>query len=215
MRGSPALVPHAEAPIPNRLPRQERPNTVAGLEAKRAELRKLRDQLEADLRAVTCDLDHLDAAIRLFDPQTTPAATKRYTARHRARKGSVRRFILAALLEATEPITTKHLTERWLAERGLRTDDATWAIIRNRLGACMNNLQIAGLAKGAGMVDGIKGGGRLSTMPVVVTARRADVMAAPVRRPVTADIMAATTSSVGSRRERENRQGGQYQRSHR
>jgi hypothetical protein len=31
----------------------ERPNTVAGLEAKKADLVRLRDQLEADLRSVT------------------------------------------------------------------------------------------------------------------------------------------------------------------
>jgi hypothetical protein len=44
----------------------ERPNTVAGLEAKKADLVRLRDQLEADLRAVTADIDHLDGAILLF-----------------------------------------------------------------------------------------------------------------------------------------------------
>jgi hypothetical protein len=55
---------------------------------KREQLVKLRDQLEADLRAVTCDIDHLEAAIRLFDPETTPDAVRRYTTRHRAKKGT-------------------------------------------------------------------------------------------------------------------------------
>jgi hypothetical protein len=45
----------------------ERPNTVAGLVAKKAELEKLRDGLEADLRAVVADIDHLDGGIRPFD----------------------------------------------------------------------------------------------------------------------------------------------------
>jgi len=75
----------------------ERPNTVAGLQAKRADLVRLRDRLEADLKAVTCDLDHLDGAIKLFDPGATPAAVRRYTTRHRAKKGSARRFVLSAL----------------------------------------------------------------------------------------------------------------------
>ena len=48
----------------------ERPNTVAGLLAKRDELVKLRKQLEADLRKVTCDIDHLDAAVRGLERQT-------------------------------------------------------------------------------------------------------------------------------------------------
>jgi len=135
----------------------ERPNTVAGLIAKRSELVRLRERLESDLRSVTCDVDHLEAAIRLFDPETTPEAVRRYTTRHRAKKGSVRRFVLTMLREASELVTSKHMTERWLAERQLRTDDATWRIIRNRLGACVNNLQLQGIAVGAGMVDGYLG----------------------------------------------------------
>jgi hypothetical protein len=46
----------------------ERPNTIAGLQAKRKQLVKLRKDLERDARKVTCDLDHIDACIRLFDP---------------------------------------------------------------------------------------------------------------------------------------------------
>ena len=40
--------------------------------------------LEGDLRAVTCDIDHLEGAIKLFDPDTTPEAVRRYTTRHRS-----------------------------------------------------------------------------------------------------------------------------------
>ena len=43
----------------------DRPNTVAGLLAKRQQLQAVRLQIEAELRKVVCDLDHLDAAIRL------------------------------------------------------------------------------------------------------------------------------------------------------
>jgi len=133
----------------------ERPNTVSGLVAKKAELEKVRDGLEADLRAVVADLDHLDAAIRLFG-QTQ--ARGRYMRQYRARKGSVRRFILTALRDATGPITSRDLTERWCAERGLKTDDATWAILRNRIGASLTALKNDGLALGVGtQADGYKG----------------------------------------------------------
>jgi len=97
----------------------------------------------------------LDAAIRLFG-QTQ--ARGRYMRQHRARKGSVQRFILSALREASGPITARDLTKRWCAEPGLKTDDATWAILRNRIGACMPALKNDGLALGAGtMPDGYKG----------------------------------------------------------
>jgi hypothetical protein len=135
-------------------PRTERPNTVSGLLAKKAELEKLRAQLETDLRAVTADIDHLDAAVRLFGERQS---RERYMRQYRAKRGSVRKFILAALRDAHSPITTKMLTDRWCEARGLQTDDATWTIIRNRLGACMTNFKLAGIAEGAGMVDGYKG----------------------------------------------------------
>ena len=122
-------------------PRSERPNTVAGLIAKRAELARIRRRLESDLQAVTCDLDHLDAAIRLFDPETTPEAVKRYATKHRAKKGTVRRFVLTALREAPGPVTSRQLTETWCEERGLRTDAATFVIIRCRIGACLTALK--------------------------------------------------------------------------
>ena len=143
------------APRTTPRPDVERPNTVSGLVAKKAELEKVRDGLEADLRAIVADLDHLDATIRLFGETQ---ARGRYMRQYRARKGSVRRFLLTALREATGPITSRDLTERWCADRGLKTDDATWAILRNRIGASLTALKNDGLALGAGtMADGYKG----------------------------------------------------------
>jgi hypothetical protein len=39
----------------------ERPNTVAGLKAKRDQLVAIRSDLDAQARKITCDIDHLDA----------------------------------------------------------------------------------------------------------------------------------------------------------
>lgn len=133
----------------------ERPNTVAGLEAKKAELIKLRDQLEADLRSIVSDIDHLDGAIALFAKN---AGQTRYVRQYRAKKGSVRRFVLAMLREATEPVSTREITDRWCKERGLRTDDATWAILRNRMGATLIALRAKNLAASVGkLADGYQG----------------------------------------------------------
>jgi hypothetical protein len=115
----------------------ERPNTVAGLTAKRAELLKLRDNLEAEARKVTCDLDHLDAAIALFDPANAPASVQRYVTKHRAQKGTLKRFVLGYLRDRPGFYTSRQLTEAWAAARGLRTDEATYIILRKRMGACL------------------------------------------------------------------------------
>lgn len=124
------------------------PHTIAGLQRKRAELVELRRQLEADLRKVTVDIDHLDAAVRLFDPESTPAAIRRYTTKHRAKKGHVARFVLERL-RATAPdlTTTRDLTQAWLEARSLRTDDATFVVIRKRIGACLIKLVAQGSAE--------------------------------------------------------------------
>jgi hypothetical protein len=45
-----------------RFERVERPNTVAGLNAKRGDLVRYRQNLEAEVRKVTCDIDHIEAA---------------------------------------------------------------------------------------------------------------------------------------------------------
>ena len=129
-------------------PPQERPNTIAGLEAKRKQLVKLRKDLERDVRKVTCDLDHLDACIRLFDPAAdTATAIKRYATKHSAKKGQMKRFVLDRLKEATGPITSLDIAEAWIADRGLRTDHGTTVMIRKRVGACLTALKPTGLAQ--------------------------------------------------------------------
>lgn len=134
----------------------ERPNTVAGLEAKRNELVKLRKLLEAEIRKVTCDIDHLEASIALFDPENTPAAIKRYVVKHRAKKGDVRRFVLEALKDATGPLTSADLTDQWLERRQLRTDEQTRVVIRKRIGACLVTLRNDKLVQSADIGSGLK-----------------------------------------------------------
>lgn len=55
---------------------------MARLQAKRKELVALRITLEAEIKKITCDVDHLDGAIALFDASATPRAVKRYVTKH-------------------------------------------------------------------------------------------------------------------------------------
>lgn len=115
----------------------ERPNTVAGLVAKHKELCDLRERYHAEIKKLTVDIDHLDACIRMFDPNADTYEIKQYVTRHRAQKGSVKRFVLNTLREASSPMTSRQLTELWARDRGLNADEATLAIIRKRVGACI------------------------------------------------------------------------------
>jgi hypothetical protein len=139
----------------------ERPNTISGLHAKRDELVRYRKQLQAEMRKVTTDIDHLEAAARLFEggkaslPFTSLGG--RYTVRHRARKGTVRKFILAQLRTATAPLTSADLADAWLKDRGLKPDDDTRIVIRKRIGAALIALRNQGVARNEGFKDGLKG----------------------------------------------------------
>lgn len=146
-------------PSTPRRPAAERPNTIAGLVAKRRELEAVRASLEADLRKVVCDLDHLDGAIRLFEPEAAPAAVHRYAAKHRGGEGKLQRFVLERLHEAREPATSKGLPEARTAARGLRADDATFVVLRNRVGACLITLRARGIVRNAPWRDGYAGYG--------------------------------------------------------
>ena len=128
----------------------DRPNTVAGLVAKHAELTELRERYKAEIKKLTVDIDHLDAAIRLFDPNADTSAIKEYVTKHRAQKGSVKRFVLNAFREAKDPLTSRQITEMWLYDRGLVADDATVTAIRKRIGACIKTCVNQGLIEECG-----------------------------------------------------------------
>jgi hypothetical protein len=119
----------------------DRPNTVAGLLAMRAELAGKIKFHHAELRKMVCDLDHLDATIRLFDPDADTTRVARYPTKHRAFKGEMRRFVLTALREATGPLTSLDITRAMIAARGLTADDGTVVLMRKRVGACLTALK--------------------------------------------------------------------------
>jgi hypothetical protein len=116
----------------------ERPNTVFGLQAKKEELIRYRKALEAEVRKVTTDIDHLEAAIRLFtEGRQVPFTGIGHTVHHRAKKGSLKRFVLRSLREAATPLTSAQITDLWLTDRALEPDDQTRVVIRRRVGSCL------------------------------------------------------------------------------
>ena len=54
----------------------ERPNTLAGLVAKRTEIAGQISDVRETLRKLIVNLDHIDAAIRLFDPDYDVASIR-------------------------------------------------------------------------------------------------------------------------------------------
>lgn len=125
----------------------DRPNTVAGLVEKRAELAARVKFTQAELHKLVCDLDHVDATIRLFDPDADISRVKRYPTKHRAFKGEMTRFVLASLRQATAPVTSLEITQAMIAARGLQADDGTVVLMRKRVGACLTALKAKGMVQ--------------------------------------------------------------------
>lgn len=125
----------------------ERPNTVAGLIEKRAQLVAMLKHLRTEERKVICDLDHIDAAIRLFDPNADTARFVRYPTKHRAKKGEVVRLVVKLLKAADHPLTSLDIVHAQIKVRGLKADDATVVIMRKRVGACLTKLKADGYVR--------------------------------------------------------------------
>lgn len=125
----------------------ERPNTLAGLIEKRAQLAGMLKHHRAEIRKVTCDLDHIDAAIRLFDPNADVSRIIRYPTKHRAQKGEASRFVLQTLRKASEPLTSLDLVKLQARERGLKADDQTIVVMRKRVGATLSALKRKGVVR--------------------------------------------------------------------
>lgn len=124
----------------------ERPNTVAGLLAKRnevsRELKRVRD-LEKHLNYTLAALDTVLAA---FEPDGVPRAHPKVT-RHRAVKGSQVRLVMGMLREATKPLTSLDFVEEQIKQRKLKADDNTKVMLRKRIGACLTKLKNDGFVR--------------------------------------------------------------------
>lgn len=128
----------------------ERPNTLAGLREKRAQLSGRIETLQRDLNDLVIDLDHLDHVIAMFDPDCDPSSIKpkSFPARHAAFRGEMQRFVLGALRAAEGPLTSLEIAVAVVKGRGLDpTDRRAVTLIRKRVGACLFKLKEKGLVR--------------------------------------------------------------------
>jgi hypothetical protein len=117
-------------------------HVIGALRNKRAELAGMLRQLEQQLVQQRANLAHLDAAMRLFDPEIRPNEIRPKQPRERNawfRPGECLRLIYDQLREATQPMTTRELTERIMRVKAMPTaDDRRRAAIQKTLLASLN-----------------------------------------------------------------------------
>jgi hypothetical protein len=101
---------------------------VAALRAKRVEASDYIHDLEKKARTWRARLAHIDAAIKIFTPETDPEAIPPRRAYRRSRyfqRGEFARLVLEQMRKAgAQPIVTNDLATALLSARELPTDDA-------------------------------------------------------------------------------------------
>lgn len=125
------------------------PHVLTGLIAKRAEIAGQIEHTQDKLRQLVIDLDHIDAAIHIFDPsiELEEIKARPVPPRHQAFKGEVTRIVLTALRNAKRPLTTAEIAQRVMAERGLDTANVRLLkTMQKRTGACLRHWEHKGVA---------------------------------------------------------------------
>lgn len=118
-------------------------HVISALKSKRGELAGRIDGLQDQLRVAMIDVDHIDCALRIFDPDIDldEIKPKPLPPRHHAFKGQVTRAILA-MLRSEGTMDAKSITLRLMAERELNLNDKTLTkAMHKRIGAALRNLR--------------------------------------------------------------------------
>jgi hypothetical protein len=117
-------------------------HVVSALRNKRAELAGMVGQLEQQLARQRTNLAHLDATMRLFDPDIRPQEIRAKQQRARSawfRKGECLRRIYDELRNAAQPLTTRDLAERIMRAKAVPAgDDRSGELIQKTVLGSLN-----------------------------------------------------------------------------
>jgi len=117
-------------------------HVIGALRSKRAELAGMLRQLEQQLVQQRANLAHLDATMRLFDPDVRPKDIRAKQPRERNawfRPGECLRLIYDELREAAQPVTTRELAERIMQVKAIPgADDQRRELVQKTLLGSLN-----------------------------------------------------------------------------
>lgn len=102
------------------------PQVIGALRDKRSELAAMVLKLEQQLAEHRVSLTHVDATMRLFDPELRREDIRPRQQRTRSawfRPGECLRLIYDVLREAPEPVTTRELAGQIVAVKGISVSD--------------------------------------------------------------------------------------------
>jgi hypothetical protein len=134
------------------------PHVVSGLVAKRAEMAGLIDHHKKQIARLTDDLAHLDATLKLFDPEIDLRTLRPKEHRERNRyfpNGQGQRMLLDALRTACEPQTIEEMSVALAARLGVSFEEPGEARkFEKTVQGLTNRAEASGLVKSCGRVGG-------------------------------------------------------------
>jgi hypothetical protein len=117
-------------------------HVIGALRNKRAELAGVLRQLEQQLVQQRANLAHVDATMRLFDPDIRPNAIRPKQQRARNawfRPGECLRLVYDELRKAAQPVTTRELAERIMRIKAIpAADDQHRELVQKTLLGSLN-----------------------------------------------------------------------------
>jgi len=131
--------------------RGDRRKAIAGLAQRRADIINNINQIKSDMRDAVVQLDHVEATMKIFDPQIDFRAMggRNVLPVDPAAHGESMRIVLASLVDAGRPLSTAALIEQIIQARALdRADPALRRVLAKRLGPSLRYAeQVRGLIR--------------------------------------------------------------------
>jgi len=134
-------------------------HVMNALTSKRGELVGQMEDRRLELKQLGEELAHLEATMRLFDPQWVRdrvAVRRRSRRRQFFRSGECQRLVLEALREAEAAISEEALVAALLRAKGLEDQAEALPVIRKTALAVLRHLARKGIARSVLLGDGVR-----------------------------------------------------------
>jgi hypothetical protein len=148
----------ANDPIPEGA---ERPNVLHALTRKRAQLAGQIERCQFELSRLAAELKHIDAAIRIFNPEINIGVirSKPVRPRCRASTGEVTQIVFDLLRDADgSPVTSRDIALTLMNNRGLNPNNRELTLLMvRRVCACLRNNRKKGFVRTVPSLDDFQG----------------------------------------------------------
>lgn len=140
------------------------PHVITALVRKRAELAGEIEATHKRLSEMIASLEKLDDTIQIFDPDYKVEGIRPKAFRPPSdwsKRGEMSKAILNVLRTASEPLTTREITDLVLKERAIEADDKLMRLMSKRIGVALRD------KRDAGLVESDAGPGQYNTWALV------------------------------------------------